>query len=135
MKLSDFTIKCTGDVVTGDTILWKEAVWPAYKPRGQFGRKSPLPLGNRKVLAVVIAESYGTAKQQHTFTLRVVRSYGYKPLEAGESIRRKGRNIYRDGTKRLPWANESNRGTAADEKHARGDAARECRRQRQTVNV
>jgi hypothetical protein len=134
MTLADFTLDCTGDVVAGDTILWEEAIWPAYKPRGQFRRRAtPEPLGHRKVIAVVVRDSYGADKQQHTFSLRVVRSYGYQALKVGDEIRRKGRNIYRNGTKRLPWDNEGDRATAAYEKHGRGDEAREARANRRLI--
>lgn len=42
----------------------------------------------------------------------------------GRKTRRKGRNIYRNGTMRLVWENETERNKVADEKHGRGNIAR-----------
>jgi hypothetical protein len=113
------TIPCTGDVVTGDTITFTEGVF------GGSHRK-PRYLGDREITATVLRESYGNAKQQHTFTLEVIESTGEQAIPAGKQIRRKGRNIYRNGTSRLPWDDENERRAAANEKHQRGDLARNC---------
>ena len=45
-----------------------------------------------------------------------------------QRIRRKGRNVYRNGTSRMAWADEALRNEARQEKHSRGDIAREIRR-------
>ncbi|MFQ5622436.1 MAG: hypothetical protein ACE5FS_03470 [Paracoccaceae bacterium] len=116
-------VNCTGDVVTGDTIRFTEAVWG-----GSYRR--PVKLGERTVTARVTADSYGIDKQQHTFSLEVIEADGHDAPPAGKKIRRKGRNIYRNGTKRLVWDNESARKSAADEKHRRGDHARAAREDR-----
>lgn len=118
-------INCTGDVVAGDTIRFTEAVFG-----GSF--RSPKFIGDRIIIATVERESYGGAKQQHTFSLKVIESSGTDPLAAGAVARRKGRNIYRNGTERLLWTDEAERRAAAAEKHGRGDrarAAREARRE------
>jgi len=121
-------INCTGDVVAGDTIRFTETVWPAYKPSGRFRRASkPTPLGERTITAKVLRDSYGAAKQQHTFTLQIISCEGYEPLEAGTETTRKGRNIYRNGVERLPWPSLAARGLVAADKHQRGDAARQAR--------
>jgi len=114
----------TGDVVSGDTIEFKEAVFG-----GSF--RKPKYLGERTVVARVTAESYGEEKQQHTFSLEIISSEGYEPLTAGLKTRRKGRNIYRHGTRRLRWKDEAERGRAAEEKHGRGGQARAAREARQ----
>ena len=129
-----FSIPCTGDVVTGDTVLFEETVWPPYKPQGRFKRKKPCPLGSRVVVAYVVSESYGAGKQQHTFTLKIIKSEGTEPLKFGSTTRRKGRNLYREGTSRLPWTDESERKAVADEKHQRGDNAREAREERRAID-
>ena len=113
----------TGDVVAGDVIRFREAVF-----KGSF--RSPKFVGERTITARVEKESYGADKQQHTFSLRVISSDGIDPLKAGERTRRKGRNIYRNGTERLVWRDEEARRAVADEKHRRGDAARQVRRWR-----
>lgn len=123
MKTNTFTINCTGDVVAGDHVRFEETVF-----RGSWRR--PKPAGDRIVEAVVLKESYGEKKQQHTFTLQVTASSGTEPLAVGETIRRKGRNIYRNGTQRQPWGDESQRELARDEKHERGDSARAARQHR-----
>ena len=112
-----FTKNCTGDCVTGDTILFSEAVFS-----GSF--KKPVYRGDRRIVAKIVKDSYGAGKQQHTFTLEILDSDGFDPLKPGTKTTRKGRNVYRNGTSRLPWEDESLRNAAADEKHARGDAAR-----------
>lgn len=118
--MSDFSIVTTGDVVTGDHIRFEEGVFG-----GSF--KKPKFLGNRTIEGIVIKDSYGADKQQHTFTIEVTASSGYDPLEVGTKIRRKGRNVYRNGTMRKPWDDESAREDARAEKHERGDIARSLR--------
>jgi len=117
---SVFTYSCTGDVCTGDTIMFEEAVF-----EGSF--RKPRFAGNRKIAAHVLSDSYGEAKQQHTFSLEIIWCRGYDPIAPGKRIRRMGRNVYRNGTKRMPWANEADRGVVLDEKHERGDKARMAR--------
>jgi len=121
-----FTIDCTGDVVKGDTIQFKEAVWGGYRPSAGWRHtsKKGQPLGERVVVAEVVNDSYGRSKGQHTFTLRVLESSGYDPLEPSSVIVRKGRNVYRKGTMRVPWEDEEARHVAAEEKHERGEEAR-----------
>lgn len=113
-------IDCTGDVVVGDRIQFEEAVFGG-------SRRRPKILGTRTIEADVVADSYGEAKQQHTFSLVVRASNGFKPLDTGVRIRRKGRNVYRRGAVRARWNDEAARVAVAKEKHARGDAARVAR--------
>jgi hypothetical protein len=120
MNESDFTMDCTGDVVVGDTILFTEAVWG-----GTY--QKPENLGTRTIIAEVVKDSYGVKKQQHTFTLSVINSYGVKPIQEKIKIRRKGRNVYKNGTRRLPWKCKGARTLALNEKHARGGQARAAR--------
>ena len=123
MNTDLFTINCTGDACVGGTILFTETVWG-----GNW--KHPTKLGERIIAALIVKDSYGAAKQQHTFTLEVIDSEGYDALEIGSSVRRKGRTVYGNGTKRQPWTDETQRGAVLDEKHARGDIARAARRER-----
>lgn len=122
-KALAYNLECTGDVVAGDSILFEEAVF------GGTYRK-PTFLGSRRIAAEVLRESYGAKKQQHTFSLRVLWSEGKQALEAGAEIRRKGRNLYANGTLRKPWPDESAREARRDEKHTRGNKARKLRRER-----
>ena len=127
MTYDDCSIDCTGDVVTGDTILFTEDVFGGTYRKPKF-------LGVRRIMAVVTADSYGAAKQQHTFSLDVIRSDGVQPVIPGTKTRRKGRNIYGHYTLRMPWENESNRKAAANEKHKRGEVARRHRDERRTYS-
>jgi hypothetical protein len=120
--MTDFSITCTGDIVVGDTIRFTEGVFGGSLRR-------PTLLGRRTIEAVVKRDSYGAGKQQHTFTLLVLSCAGAadilaNTISAGSTIQRKGRNVYRNGTHRKPWADEAARHPVLAEKHARGGAAR-----------
>ncbi|MDR3606002.1 MAG: hypothetical protein P4M08_01325 [Oligoflexia bacterium] len=115
--MSEYRINCTGDVVKGDIIQFKETVFERHNGLIQ-------DVGERTIQAQVLSDSYGSKKQQHTFTLEVIGSYGKEPLAAGKKIHRKGRNIYRHGTWRQAWSDEAQRKLALDEKHTRGEKAR-----------
>jgi hypothetical protein len=128
MDTSAFIINCTGDVCTGDTVLFTESVFG-----GSYRR--PSHLGDRRIIAKVVKDSYGADKQQHTFSLEVINSDGYDPIEAGTKTRRKGRNVYRNGIMRMAWENENARQAALDEKHGRGRIAREARDMRRAVEA
>ena len=121
--MSEFPISCTGDVVTGAHIRFSEGVFS-----GSY--RKPKYQGERIIEALVVRDSYGEAKQQHTFTLEVTASKGKDALPVGKTICRKGRNVYRNGTQRKPWADETQRGEALEEKHQRGDNARAARQHR-----
>lgn len=110
---------CTGDACAGDEIIFTEAVFG-----GSF--RSPKFLGDRAIRARIVKDSYGDARGQHTFTLEIIAAAGYDAaeLKPGERIRRKGRNVYRNGTARRLWENEDDRADALQEKHSRGDCAR-----------
>ena len=123
-----FTIDCTGDAVTGDTVLFEEMVWG-----GSYRR--PTPIGKRRIAARIVKDSYGAAKQQHTFTLEIIASDGTCALTPGTKTTRKGRNVYRNGTRRMVWDDEAAREIAADEKHHRGDFARAIREQRRAAEI
>ena len=116
-------IPATGDVVAGDEIRFTESVWAG-------SHRKPIYCGDRFIRGEVLRESYGAAKQQHTFTILVRGSTGSDAIEPGTKIRRKGRNVYKGRPSRLQWADESDRDAVAAEKHARGDAARADRDQR-----
>jgi len=123
MHQPDSWIDATGDVVAGDVIDFTEAVFG-----GSY--RSPKFSGDRRIVARVVRDSYGADRAQHTFTLEVLESSGEAPLAAGAVTRRKGRNVYRHGVRRLRWTDETARTAAAREKHARGDAARADRESR-----
>lgn len=129
--VDSFTVGCTGDAVAGDEILFTEAVFGGSYRKPRF-------LGERRIAARVLKDSYGAAKQQHTFTIEAIASDGYDPLPAGTRTTRKGRNVYRNGTFRRPWAEdrggEAARQAARADKHARGDNARVARADRRAAD-
>lgn len=107
-------ICCTGDAVVGDQVAFERATFCGSLTRPKFA-------GFEMVTGTIVADSYGAAKQQHTFTIQ--RPDGSKTLI-------KGRNLYANGLYRAAWADETQRRHAADEKHARGDNARAARAMR-----
>lgn len=112
-----FTINCTGDVCTGDTILFERAVFVGRYPKVKFSH-------TETVVAEVIKDSYGKMKQQHTFTLY--------DIEEDITFTIKGRNLYRNGVKRIKWEDETKRVEVLEDKHNRGNKARAARDERKS---
>ncbi len=86
----EYSIDTTGDCVVGDEVAFERTVffgkcWGRHaKPKFQ---------GFEFVTGRIVKDSYGAAKQQHTFTLE---------LPSGDKTLIKGRNLYRN--KDLPSA-------------------------------
>lgn len=104
----EYSISAMGDAITGDAIRFERAIF-----RGSF--RKPAFVGYELVTAIIVNDSYGREKQQHTFTLQ---------LFDGRRVFIKGRNLYAQKLYRKVWNNEVDRETMAEEKHARGDGAR-----------
>lgn len=125
------SVNCTGDACVGDIIQFSEGVFGGSHRKPRF-------LGERMITARIIRDSYGQAKQQHTFSLDLIACEGIRAddvLRVQETrgyIMRKGRNLYRNGTKRLP-RDDSERAEQLADKHARGDQARSQRQLRRHV--
>ncbi|TYG40272.1 hypothetical protein ES288_D12G080000v1 [Gossypium darwinii] len=117
---SSFFINCTGDVCKGDVVLFIQKV---YKKFNKMTRRGKL-LGKRTIAGRVVKESYGKAKQQHTFTVEVLWSKGSKKLPPLFPLLVKGRNLYKLKTYRQHWSDEAERKHVLAEKHKRGNAAR-----------
>lgn len=119
-QISDFNgdaahpINCTGDACVGDRVAFERATFTGSFRNAKFA-------GFERVEGEIVADSYGAAKQQHTFTLR---------LADGLTTRIKGRNLYANGLWRAAWADEDARRAALNEKHSRGDMARAARAER-----
>ncbi|XP_010558335.1 PREDICTED: zinc finger CCCH domain-containing protein 62 [Tarenaya hassleriana] len=120
---SSFVINCKGNVCKGDTILFTQKVYQKFEKMKRSGNL----LGTRTVAGKVVKESYGSAKQQHTFTIEVCWSKGGQKLPALHPLLVKGRNLYRLRTFRQPWATEEDRLRVLSEKYKRGAAARMAR--------
>lgn len=122
---SSFVLDCKGDACTGDIVMFEQNVYDMYNVAA---RSSGGPsIGTRTVAGRIIKESYGAAKQQHTFTIEVLWSKGEKPLLPLRSLLIKGRNLYRLKTMRQRWPSEEERMRSLQEKHNRGSLARQMR--------
>ncbi|GFP96938.1 zinc finger CCCH domain-containing protein 62, partial [Phtheirospermum japonicum] len=124
---SSFVINCTGDVCKGDVVLFNQKVYQSLNKR-----TSNKSICRRTVAGRIVKESYGAAKQQHTFTVEVLWSKGAKRLDPLSPLLVKGRNLYKMKTYRQHWKNEKERLEVLDEKHKRGAAARTIRAMRKT---
>ncbi|KAI5588703.1 hypothetical protein BDE02_05G115600 [Populus trichocarpa] len=117
---SSFLINCRGDVCKGDVVMFVQKVYSKFNKVTRHGKI----LGRRTVAGRVVKESYGSAKQQHTFTVEVLWSKGVKKLPPLSPLLVKGRNLYKLRTFRQCWINEAERQKVLAEKHKRGTAAR-----------
>lgn len=123
---SSFAINCKGDVCKGDTVLFTQKLHHKYEKMKRSGKV----MGTRTVAGQVVKESYGSSKQQHTFTIEVLWCEGIQKLPPLYPLLVKGRNLYRLMTMRQRWVNEEDRVKALSEKHGRGAAARKVMRER-----
>jgi len=110
-----YLVNSTGDCVVGDEVIFERAVFS-----GTY--KKPIFEGYETIEATILKESYGQKTGQHTFTLKTL---------SGDTIRIKGRNLYRNGVWRKPWKDETLRKEVAQEKHGRGRVVRANREHRQ----
>ncbi|KAM0857833.1 hypothetical protein ACQ4PT_048203 [Festuca glaucescens] len=71
---SSFVLNCKGDACKGDVVVFEQNIYRRKKgdPRGVKSRLC----GQRTNAGRIIKESYGTAKQQHTFTVEIFWNYG-----------------------------------------------------------
>ncbi|XP_020586814.1 zinc finger CCCH domain-containing protein 62-like [Phalaenopsis equestris] len=120
---SSFSINCTGDVCQGDVVIFKQRVYDKSNKVSRIG----IVIGKRTIAGRIVKESYGRAKQQHTFTVEVLWSKGAHPLPSLHPLLVKGRNLYRYRTFRQRWDNEAERSKVLEEKHGRGAIARHIR--------
>ncbi|RWV77107.1 hypothetical protein GW17_00062112 [Ensete ventricosum] len=120
---SSFVINCTGDVCKGDVVLFRQRVYDKFD---KVSRSADI-IGKRIIAGRVVKESYGAAKQQHTFTVEVLWCKGKRALPPLFPLLVKGRNLYRLKTFRQRWSNELERSKVLAEKHQRGAAARRTR--------
>ena len=105
------------DIVTGTKIKFTEGVFG-----GSW--KNPYFRGSRTITGVVLKESYGAKRGQHSFTIQVHDAEGIDADEvlSKAKIRRMGRNVYAD-CEILERTEDHD--SLAKEKHARGQAAKE----------
>ena len=104
-----YTENITGDACVGDQVLFARATFTGSFRKPKFD-------GYEVIHGVIIKDSYGAAKQQHTFTIQMSKT----------TMRIKGRNLYSVACFAKPRPKEE-RQAALDDKHKRGDEAREAR--------
>ena len=105
------------DLTTGCRIRFSEPVFSGSYRNATY-------LGDRTITGTITKESYGAKTGQHTFTIDVDTVTGERAadIQAKGTIRRKGRNVYRDcETLATPPDYQALR----QDKHARGAIARE----------
>ncbi|KAH9665354.1 zinc finger CCCH domain-containing protein 62 [Citrus sinensis] len=90
--ISSFVLDCKGDACTGDVVMIEQNVYKMFNIAACS--ESGPPCGKRIVAGRIVKESYGAAKQQHTFTIEVLWSKGEKPLPPLRPLLIKGRNLY-----------------------------------------
>ncbi|KAK9756018.1 hypothetical protein RND81_01G067500 [Saponaria officinalis] len=119
---SSFVLNCKGDACLGDVVMFEQTVYEGYSivSRSATGP----PCGKRTIAGRIVNESYGAAKQQHTFTVEVLWSKGQNPLSPLHPLLIKGRNLYKLDTRRQKWEDEAERQRVLNEKHSRGTVAR-----------
>ncbi|XP_008800460.2 zinc finger CCCH domain-containing protein 62-like [Phoenix dactylifera] len=126
--ISSFVLNCKGDACTSDVVLFEQNVYEMFSIASRSATGPSI--GTRLIAGRIVKESYGAAKQQHTFTIEVLWSKGEKPLPPLHPLLIKGRNLYRLKTMRQKWADEEQRKKILQEKHARGSIARCARENR-----
>lgn len=126
--VSSFVLNCKGDACTGDVVMFEQNVYEMFNIASRSA--SGPPCGTRIVAGRIVKESYGAAKQQHTFTIEVLWSKGEKPLPPLHPLLIKGRNLYRLKTLRQRWGDEGERQKVLMDKHSRGGVARSDREAR-----
>jgi hypothetical protein len=104
------------DLTTGCKIRFTEAVFSGSYRNATYE-------GDRTITGTITKDSYGSGTGQHTFTIQVEAATGEEAdvvLEQG-TIRRKGRNVYRDCT---TLATPDDYQARRQDKHQRGARAK-----------
>ena len=104
------------DLTTGCKIRFTEPVFSGSYRNATY-------LGDRTIRGTITKESYGEKTGQHTFTIQVEDVTGERADVVREkgTIRRKGRNVYRDCE---TLSTPDNYETLRQDKHHRGAMAR-----------
>ena len=104
------------DLTTGCKIRFVEAVFSGSYRNATY-------LGDRTITGTITKDSYGSGTGQHTFTIRVEDATGEEAdvVQQQGTIRRKGRNVYRDCT---TLATPDEYQALRQDKHRRGAIAK-----------
>lgn len=115
MKTDIYTIDCTGNCCVGDEVSFERAFFTGKYPKSKFSHME-------RIHGLILKESYGVQKQQHTFTIL--------DKDINNKFRIKGRNLYKNRVLRKMWDDEDKRDIVLKEKYTRGREARETREER-----
>ena len=107
------------DLTAGCKICFTEPVFSGSYRNATY-------LGDRTITGTITKESYGAKSGQHTFTIQIEDVTGEQADVVREkgTIRRKGRNVYRDC---LTLSTPDNYQALRQDKHQRGAIARDRR--------
>ena len=105
------------NLVVGSEITFTEGVFG-----GSY--RSAKHLGDRTIHGRIVRESYGGKRGQHTFTIEVIGCTGEaaEAVSKRKTIRRLGRNVYRDCT---VLSQPTDLSSLAEEKASRAEEARQ----------
>jgi len=117
-------VNITGDACAGDIVWFAQDVFGGNYRKPKF-------IGTKLVRAIILKDSYGSKKQQHTFTLALMKSPTSKTYVKGSEFRIKGRNLYKHFTFCENF-DRKDRNEQLNEKHRRGEEARTTRAIRRT---
>lgn len=112
-KERGYTWDITGDACKGDEVIFARALFSGSYPKAKYD-------SDEVIIGTITRDSYGAAKQQHTFTIT---------QECGSRITIKGRNLYSIAVFAKPRVD---RAKDLEDKHARGNKARKARKQRRS---
>ena len=84
-------VEITGEACAGDIVWFAQDDFGGSYWRPKF-------LGTKLVRAIILRDSYGSKKQQHTFTLALMKSATSKTYIKGSEFRIKGPNLYKHFT-------------------------------------
>ncbi|KAA8541608.1 hypothetical protein F0562_022760 [Nyssa sinensis] len=86
--VSSFVLNCKGDSCMGDVVMFEQNVYEMFNIASRSA--SGPPCGTRIVAGRIVKESYGAAKQQHTFTVEVLWSKGRETFPSSSSTPNQG---------------------------------------------
>lgn len=101
------------DAVKNDYVVFTRSIFGEYNYR----KRTAEFLGTEEIKGIIINESYGADKAQHTFTICT---------KENQTTKIKGRNLYKNCV-RAKWIDENQRNKIADEKHDRGTKAKKSK--------
>ena len=84
------------NICQGDYVEWTEPVFHGGS-FSRWGRRPVKYVGDRTISGTVLKSSYGSATTCHWLTILVESAEGIEPPKIGAKIRRKAKNVYKNG--------------------------------------